>query len=51
MVPADGGSWLVLHCKGGVPVAAGSTDELAVITQSGTSSNTWDIMILGRNNP
>ena len=43
-----GGAWLVLHDEGGVAVAAGSTDELAVITQGGTSSNTWDILILGR---
>lgn len=51
VVPADGGSWVVMHCKGGVPAAAGSTDELSVVTQSGTSSNTWQIMILGRDNP
>lgn len=51
VLPADGDSWVVLYCKGGVPAAAGSTDELAVITQSGTSSNTWDILILGRDNP
>lgn len=50
VVPADGGSWVVFHCKGGVPAAAGSTDELAVITQGGTSANTWDIMVLGRDN-
>lgn len=46
---SDGDSgWLILHCRSGVPAAAGSTDELAVITQGGTSSNTWDIVILGR---
>lgn len=54
LLPADfnssdgDGSWLILHSRGGVPVAAGSTDELAVITQGGTSANTWDIVILGR---
>lgn len=48
VLAADGDSWLVLYCKGGVAAAAGSTDELAVITQGGTSANTWDIMILGR---
>jgi len=41
-------SWLILHCRTGVVVGAGSTDELAVITQGGTSANTWDIVILGR---
>jgi len=40
--------WLILHARDGVAVAAGSTDELAVITQGGTSSNTWSIVILGR---
>lgn len=54
VVPADfdastgDGSWLILNCRSGVAVAAGSTDELAVITQGGTSANTWDIVILGR---
>ena len=48
VVPADGYSWVVLHSRGGVPCAAGSTDELAVITQSGTSANTWALMVLGR---
>lgn len=43
----DGG-WLILHSRGGIPVAAGSTDELAVITQGGTSANTWEIVIFGR---
>jgi hypothetical protein len=50
VVAADGGSWMVLHSKGGVPAAAGSTDELAIITQSGTSSNTYRLMVLGRDN-
>ena len=45
---ADGDSWLVLYSKGGVPAAAASTDELAVITQGGTSLNTWQILVLGR---
>jgi len=54
VVPADfnsddgDGSWVILHSRGGVPVAGGSTDELAVITQGGTSSNAWDIVIIGR---
>lgn len=48
VVPADGDSWLILYSKGGVPASAGSTDEIAVITQGGTSANTWEIMILGR---
>lgn len=51
VLPADGDSWLVRHSKGGVPAVAGSTDELAVITQSGTSANTWFILIAGRDNP
>lgn len=45
---SNDGSWLILHSRGGVPVAAGSTDELAVITQGGTSANTWEIVIMGR---
>jgi len=46
---SDGdGSWGVLNCRTGVAVGAGSTDELAVITQGGTSANTWDIIIGGR---
>lgn len=48
ILPADGNSWLVLHSRGGVPAAAGSTDELAVITQGGTASNTWFLIVLGR---
>lgn len=48
VVPADGDSWLVLYSKGGVPAVAATSDEIAVITQGGTSANTWDIMILGR---
>lgn len=51
VIPADGDSWTILYSKGGVPAAAGTTDELAVITQGGTSSNTWNILILGRDNP
>ena len=46
----DTGSWVVLHSRVGVPAAAGSTDILGVITQSATSSNTWDIVIIGRDN-
>ena len=50
VLSADGDSWLVLYSKSGVPAAAGTTDELAVITQGGTSLNTWEILILGRDN-
>lgn len=48
VVPADGYSWVVHHSRGGVPAVAATSDEIAVVTQSGTSSNTWDILILGR---
>lgn len=50
VVPADGGSWTVMHCVGGVPAAAGSTDELSVVTTA-VALNTWQIMLLGRDNP
>jgi hypothetical protein len=40
--------WVILHCRSGVAVAAGSTDEIAVDTQSGTSANTWELVIFGR---
>lgn len=49
IIPADGGSWTIFHCYGGVPAAAGSTDKLSVVTQAVTG-NTWDIVILGRDN-
>jgi hypothetical protein len=49
IIPADGGSWSIFHCYGGVPAAAGSTDELAVVTQAVTG-NSWDLIILGRDN-
>jgi rhodanese-related sulfurtransferase len=49
VIPAD--TWFIVYCKAGVPAAAASTDDFAVITQSGTSSNTWDILVLGRDNP
>lgn len=45
-IAADGDSWMVKHSKGGVPAAAGTTDELSVVS-TGTL-NTWDILILGR---
>ena len=51
VLPGDGESFLLLWSKVGVPAAAGSTDELAVITQGGTSANTWFIIIGGRDNP
>lgn len=44
------GSWTVMYCPAGVPAGAGTSDEIAVITLGGTSANTWDIMILGRDN-
>lgn len=50
VIAADGGSWMVLHSKGGANATAGTGDILNVITQSGTSANTWDILILGRDN-
>ena len=43
-----GGSWLMLYAYSGVPASAGTTDELAVITQGGTSANTWEILVLAR---
>jgi hypothetical protein len=48
VVAADGGSWTVMYCKGGVPAAAGSTDELSIVT-TGTA-NSWRLIILGRDN-
>jgi len=48
VIPADGYSWVVLYSKGGVPAVAATSDEVSIVTQSGTSANTWDIMILGR---
>jgi hypothetical protein len=44
------GSWLILHSLVGIPAATGSTDELSVVTQGGTSANTWEILIFGRDN-
>ena len=46
IVPAN--SFAVWYSYAGVPAAAGSSDELAVITPSGSAANTWDILILGR---
>lgn len=46
IITAD--SWSVWYSEAGVPVGAGSTDELAVITPSGSAANTWDILIIGR---
>lgn len=43
----DGG-WVVLHTRGGVAVAAGSTDELAFVTGGSASNATWEVVILGR---
>lgn len=50
VVVADGESYVLKWCKTGVPAANASTDELAVITQSGTSANTWLFMAWGRDN-
>ena len=49
VVTADGGSWTVFHAYTGVPATAGTGDKLSVIT-TGTSLNTWDIIIIGRDN-
>ena len=46
IVMAD--SWWSAYNKAGVLVGAGSSDELSVITPSGSAGNTWDILILGR---
>lgn len=50
VVTADGDSWVVLHSKVGVPATAGTGDQLVVVTQAATAGNTWDILILGRDN-
>lgn len=47
VIGADGSCWTILFSYTGVPAAAGSTDELAVITQGGTSANTWELLIMG----
>lgn len=44
----NSGSWLVMYSHTGVPVTAGTADDFSVFTQSGSSNNTWDILILGR---
>lgn len=49
VIMADGNSWTIFHSYTGVPAVAATTDELAVIT-SATTGNTWDIIILGRDN-
>jgi hypothetical protein len=49
VVAADGGSWTVFHSYTGVPATAGTADKLSVVT-TGTSANTWDIIIIGRDN-
>ena len=50
IVNADGDSWTVMYSKAGVAATAGTADQLVVITNSATSANTWDIVILGRDN-
>ena len=53
IVPADynssdgDGSWCYHHSRTGVAVAAGSTDELSVVT-AGASANTWELIVIGR---
>lgn len=50
VVAADGGdAWTIFYAKAGIPAAAGSTDELSIVT-TGTSGNTWELVILGRDN-
>ena len=42
-------SWTVFYDATGVPCAAGSTDELSVLTSAVTgATNSWDIIIIGR---
>ena len=49
IVAPDG--WLVLYSPAGVPAAAGSTDELAIITSAvAGSTNGWELIIAGRAN-
>ena len=54
VVPAasstGGTSFTMWFAPGGVPAAAGSTDELAVITGGSASGATWRILIFGRDN-
>lgn len=50
IVNADGDSWMVLFSKSGVPTTAGTADILDVTTQAATSLNTWEILVLGRDN-
>jgi hypothetical protein len=50
IIPADGDSWFVIYVKGGVAAADSTSDILDIITQSGTSANTWDVLFLGRDN-
>lgn len=40
----------VLASAGGVPAAAGSTDNLRLSTLGGSSANAWSILIIGRDN-
>ena len=42
-------SWYVVYDKVGVPVTAGTADILAITTSSAVgSTNTWDVLVLGR---
>lgn len=41
------GGHLVLQSEAGVPAVNGASDQLNVITQSGSSANGWDILIIG----
>lgn len=41
--------WMVIYAPDGVPVSAGSTDELAIITSAVSGDdNAWDLVVLGR---
>ena len=50
VIPADGESFVLLWSKSGIPAAGGSTDRIDIITQSGTSANTWILIAAGRDN-
>ena len=50
IIGADGDSWVVMYSKAGVPAVAATTDVLVVVTEAGTSLNTWDLLVLGRTN-
>ena len=50
-VVESNGGWLALYSPPGVPAAAGSTDELAIISSGvAGSTNEWVLIIGGRDN-